>query len=190
MPTPVPLKILSRRHQRNRLIIVLLLALGVGMAARAILPRISGGVHYEALAAIIVLSVACLVLVLGLRRIAYRRASAVFVIEGTALWLCFAVGWVIIGRRLWMDLLQVTGMFGVSTVLPGLLVLWLIQRCWPPRLSVSCPVCEYDLRELASRGARNAATDSKRRARRADVRCDSWPENAPIVDRCSRRNRS
>ncbi len=150
MAAPVPLKILSRRHQRNRLIIVLLLALGVGMAARAIRTQLSGGVHYESLLAVIVLLVACLVLLLGLRRIAYRRASAVFVIEGTALWLCFAVGWVIIGRRMWMDLLSVTGMLWASTVFPGLVVLWLIQRCWPPRRSMSCPVCEYDLRESTS----------------------------------------
>ncbi len=150
MPTPVPLKILSRRHQRNRLLIALLLALGVGMAARAIRTQISGGVHYESLVAVIVLSVACVVLLLGLRRVAYRRASAVFFIEGTAVWLSFAVGWVIIAQRLWIDALVITGVLWASTVFPGLVLLWLVQRCWPPRRPMSCPVCEYDLRELTS----------------------------------------
>lgn len=146
MPTPVPLKILSRRRQRVRLIVVLILSLGVGLAARTIRPMIVGGIHYEALAALTVLSIACLVLLLGLRRIAYRRAATVFLIEGTALWLCFAAGWVIIGRRLWMDLLGVTAMFWASTVLPGLVLLWIVQRLWPPRRSMTCPGCAYDLR--------------------------------------------
>jgi hypothetical protein len=150
MPTPVPLKILSRRHQRIRLIIVLLFALGVGMGARSIRPLITGGVHYESLAAIILLSAACLFLLLGLRRMSYRQASVVFVIEATALWLCFAAGWIIIGRRLWMDLFAVTGAFWVFTVIPGLVLLWAIQRCWPPRRSMSCPTCTYDVRGLTS----------------------------------------
>jgi hypothetical protein len=150
MATPVPLKILSRRRQRTRLVIVLLLALVVGIVARWVRPMITGGVHYEALAAVILLSAVCLVLLLGLRRISYRRAAAVFAIEATALWLCFALGWVIVGWRLWGDLFGVTAMFWVSTVPPGLLVLWLIQKAWPPHRSMACPKCEYDLRGATS----------------------------------------
>ena len=150
MPTPVPLSILSRRDQRIRLIIVLLLALGMGIAARAIRPHLSGPVHYEALVSLVVLSAACLVLLLGLRRISYWRAALVFIIEMTALWACFVIGWIIIERQLVEDLFAVIGLFWASTVAPGLLVLWLIQQRWPPRRSMTCPVCEYDLRGLTS----------------------------------------
>ena len=111
MPTPVPLSILSRRDQRIRLIIVLLLALGMGIAARAIRPHLSGPVHYEALVSLVVLSAACLVLVLGLRRISYWRAALVFIIEMTALWACFVIGWIIIERQLVEDLFAVIGLF-------------------------------------------------------------------------------
>ena len=145
MPAPVPLKILSRRRQWIRLLIVLLFALGVGAAARAIRPLVRGGIHFEALAAVVLLSVACLVLVLGLRRIAYRGAAPTFAIEGTALWLAFAVGWMIVGQRIWGDLIGITAMFWASTVFPGLVVLWVIQRVWPPRRSMTCPGCRYVL---------------------------------------------
>ncbi len=151
MPTPVPLKILSRRQQSRRLLGVLFLATLVGVGARALRPVLSvGSVHYEALAAIVVLSLACLALLLQLRRIVYRRAAVVFLLEGTALWICFGLGWVIVGRRLWGDLLAVVLMFWSFTVPPGLLLLLIIQRVWPPRLSTSCPQCEYDLTGLTN----------------------------------------
>ncbi len=118
MPTPVPLKILSRRHQRNRLIIALLFALGVGITVRAIRPAPTTQVRYEVVVALAVLSAAFLMLLLGLRRIAFPRAAAVLVIEGTALWLSFAVGVLIIGRQDLDEVVAVTAIFWASTVLP------------------------------------------------------------------------
>ncbi len=150
MPTPVPLKILSRRHQRNRLIITLLFALGVGITVHAVRPAPTTQVRYEVVAALALLSFAFLMLLLGLRRIAFGRASAVLVIEGTALWLSFAAGVLIIGRRDLNEVVVVTAIFWGSTVLTGLVVLSFIQRVWPPRRSLTCPVCEYDLRESTS----------------------------------------
>ncbi len=150
MPTPVPLKILSRRHQRNRLIITLLFALGVGITVHAVRPAPTTQVRYEVVGALAVLSVAFLMLLLGLRRIAFQRASAVLVIEGTALWLSFAVGVLIIGRQNLDEVVVVTAIFWGSTVLAGLVVLAFIQHIWPPHRSLSCPVCEYDLRESTS----------------------------------------
>ncbi len=150
MPTPVPLKILSRRDQRNRLIIALLFALGVGITVHAVRPTPTTQVRYEVLGALALLSVAFLMLLLGLRRIAFGRASAVLVIEGTALWLSFAVGVLIIGRRDLNEVVVVTAIFWGSTILTGLVVLSFIQHVWPPRRSLTCPVCEYDLRESTS----------------------------------------
>ncbi len=150
MPTPVPLKILSRRHQRNRLFIVLLFALVVGILVHAVRPAPTTRFRYEVLLALVVLSGAFLMLLLGLRRIAFQRAAAVLVIEGTALWLFFAVGVLIIGRRDLEEVVTVTAIFWGSTVLTGLVVLSIIQRVWPPRRSLTCPACEYDLRESTS----------------------------------------
>ncbi len=150
MPTPVPLKILSRRHQRNRLIIALLFALGVGITVHAVRPAPTTQFRYEVLGALALLSVAFLMLLLGLRRIAFQRAAAVLVIEGTALWLSFAVGVLIVGRGNLDEVVAVSAIFWGSTVLPGLVVLSMIQHVWPPSRSLTCPVCEYDLRESTS----------------------------------------
>lgn len=150
MPTPVPLKILSRRHQRNRLFVVLLFALCVGIAVHAVRPGPTTQVRYEVLGALALLSVAFLMLLLGLRRIAFHRAAAVLAIEGTALWVSFAVGVLIIGRRDLDEVVAVTAIFWAVTALPGVVVLSIIQHVWPPRRSLTCPVCEYDLRESTS----------------------------------------
>lgn len=150
VPTPVPLKILSRRHQRNRLIIALLFALGVGITVHAVRPAPTTGVRYEVLGALALLSVTFLMLLLGLRRIAFGRAAAVLVIEGTALWVFFAVGVLIVGRQNLDEVVAVTAIFWASTVLPGLVVLSIIQHLWPPCRSLTCPDCEYDLRESTS----------------------------------------
>ena len=149
MPTPVPLKILNRREQRVRLIIVLLLAIGTGVAARLIRPYFSGPPHPEAIGALVVLSAACVVLLLGLRRMSYARGAAVFSIEATALWVCFTVGWIIVGGPLLGELLIVTSLFWASTVVLGLVALGVIQSRWPPRRLMTCPVCEYGLRGLS-----------------------------------------
>ncbi len=150
MPTPVPLKILSRRHQRNRLIIALVFALGVGVTVHAVRPAPTTQVRYEVIGALVLLSVTFLMLLLGLRRIAFQRAAAVLVVEGTALWVSFAVGVLLIGQGDLDEVVVVTAIFWASTVLPGLVVLSIVQHHWPPLRSLTCPVCEYDLRESTS----------------------------------------
>lgn len=148
MATPVPLLILSRRNQRNRLIIVLLGAALTGVVSRLVRPLISGPVHYEALATVVLLSVACLVLLLGLRQIAYRRAVVTYAIEVVALWGVFAVAWSIIDQRLRHDLVAVIGLFWAVSTAVGLFILWIIQKAYPPRRSMTCGNCEYDLKGL------------------------------------------
>lgn len=150
MPTPVPLKILSRRHQRNRLIVAMLFALVVGIAVHAVRPGPTMQVRYEVLGALALLSGTFLILLLGLRRIAFHRAATVLAIEGTALWVSFAVGVLIIGRRDLDEVVAVTAIFWAATALPGLVVLSIIQHVRPPLRSLTCPVCEYDLRESNS----------------------------------------
>lgn len=150
MPTPVPLKILSRRHQRSRLVGALLFALLVGIVVHAVRPGPTTQVRYEVIGALALLTVTFMRLLLGLRRIAFPRASAVLVIEGTALWLFFAMGVLIVGRQHLDEVVAVTAIFWGATVIPGLVVLALIQHLWPPRRSLTCPACEYDLRESTS----------------------------------------
>ena len=150
MATSVTQKILTRRDQRARLLVILPFALVVGAAARLIRPLIDGPIHYEALGAVVLLCTACLLLLLGLRRIAYRRGALVYVIECSAVWACFAIGWIAVNGRVWDDILAVSGVYWVGTVFPGLLLLLAVQRVRPPRLSMNCPGCNYDLRGLDS----------------------------------------
>lgn len=130
--------------------IVLLLALGLGAAARGFRPPMPGRIHIGALASLLILTIACAILLLGVRRIALRRAAAVYAIEGTSLWICFGLGWFSVGQQLSSELFLIP-LFGcVATVLPGVFLLGVIQDFRPPLRLMCCPGCEYDLRGLTT----------------------------------------
>ncbi|MHC5025493.1 MAG: hypothetical protein ACYTGR_01860 [Planctomycetota bacterium] len=145
MPTPVPLKILSRRQQVVRLAGALGFAFGVGVVVHAVRPHPTTQVRYEVIGALVLLGVTVAMLMLGLRRISFDRAATVLAIEGAALWIAFAAGVLTIGRRNLDEVVAVSVIFGALTVIPAIFVLALIQNTWPPRRSLSCESCDYDL---------------------------------------------
>ena len=99
-----------------------------GVVSRLCRPLIGGPIHYEAIAALLILVTFSLVLVFVNRTTRPKLAHLLFQLENFSLSVGFACGWTIIQRGIWSDFIFVSLAQLACTALVGSLLLLGFQR--------------------------------------------------------------
>lgn len=121
-----------------------LLGIGIGAVTRYLRPHFPGPVHHDALIALIALILMCLSLLLMHLRCRPRGRTLGSLQLGTGfLWLGYMIGWSIVHRSFWDDLVIVTCVgWMISGSVAGLMFI-IIHRRWGPPADPCCRHCGY-----------------------------------------------
>ena len=123
----------SAREQRDiarrRIFVAGTLSLIVGMASRLMKPLVSGPVHFEALAAILLNVFFSLVLFGVVRRFPFIRALVALQIGLFVIWFAYLAGWSIMNGGLWDDVVGISAAMWIVSAFVGLGLLF-VQKRW------------------------------------------------------------
>jgi hypothetical protein len=99
----------------------------IGLASRTVRPYISGPVHYEMLVALGLLIGLALAAIYRFRKLPLRTALRCFNLAMFSLWAAFAIGWTVIHRGFWDDLVGMTAAFWIGSAVIGSILLKLLH---------------------------------------------------------------
>ncbi len=101
------------------------IAAAVGVVGRLVRPLITGPVHYEAIAGLVLMIIACVVLLVRFRRFP-RPQGIFFYITGTvAVWAAHASGWMLAHGEIWDDVVWLNLACCAVAALVGCVILFL-----------------------------------------------------------------
>ena len=90
-------------------IVTVVVGTSVGIVSRLLRPYANvDGTHYEALAALLILMIGCLILISLNRRIEGTHRHALYQLENFAMWSGFACGWSLMNGAFWGDMIAVS----------------------------------------------------------------------------------
>lgn len=100
----------------------------MGVVGRLVRPLISGPVHYEAIAGLALMIIACVVLLVRFRRFPRPQGVFLFITGTVAAWTAHAVGWMIAHGEIWDDVVWLNLASSAVAMLVGCVILLLPRR--------------------------------------------------------------
>lgn len=112
-----------RSISRRWVVGVTLCGFVVGVASRIARDSVQGPVHYDALVALIVLAVMCVVVLIRFWRFPLAQGKRALQIALFCVWASFAMGWSVAHGGIWEDILGISAVGWIGSAIAGALAL-------------------------------------------------------------------